>query len=107
MRLLTSIVAISVAATPAFANDVVVRCKFEKLPPMVLIYRDRENPRGNTLKIGAEPPVPLSVGSSLSTAEYGAQEMTFSLRLPASVTISAPGNDTKTYGGVCKSSLPR
>ena len=65
-------------------------------------------PGGNrgTLKVGNSKPVPLYVGSSVSTATYGAQELTFSLRLPASVTVSAPGNDTKTYGGVCESSLP-
>ncbi len=46
-------------------------------------------------------PVPLSVGSSLMTAERGAQELVFSLRMPTNVSISAPGNDTITYYGEC------
>ena len=63
--------------------------------------------KDSTVQIGTDKPVIAYVGSNLVTASYGAQELTFSLRLPASVTISAPGQDTKTYNGRCKSTLPQ
>lgn len=90
--------------TAAYAQSTtVVRCQFQKLPPIVMRFSERTN----TVQIGTDKPVRAAVGSNLITAEYGAQELTFSLRLPSSVTISAPGQDTKTYFGKCKSSLPR
>lgn len=81
----------------------VVACKFRSLPPMRLVFRGSSEDHASTVQIGREKPVPLAEGSGMSTAEYGLQELTFSLRLPASVTISAPGNDTLTYGGECHS----
>lgn len=94
---------LALASAQSVDKPVVVRCQFKGMPPMSLtFYGGREG----SLKVGKSKPVPLYVGSSLSTATYGAQELTFSLRLPASVTVSADGNDTKTYGGVCESSLP-
>jgi hypothetical protein len=89
----------SVAAEPP---PVVVRCKFEKLPPIKLVFPSQG---GGTMQVGTAKPVKAFVGSNLVTAEYGAQEMTFSLRLPSSVTISAPGQNAKTYNGRCTSSL--
>jgi hypothetical protein len=92
-------------ATAAAAEPVIVACKFEKLPQMILIFRGGMGAADNTLQIGQTKPVPMSVGSSLMLAEVGAQSFTFSLRLPASVSVSAPGQDTKTYDGDCISSL--
>jgi hypothetical protein len=43
----------------------------------------------NTLQVGQTKHVPLNVGSSLMTAQYGAQEFVFSLRLPANVSVTA------------------
>ncbi|MEO3998894.1 hypothetical protein [Mesorhizobium sp. CAU 1732] len=91
---------------PATADDpTIVACQFEKMPPMILTFRGGMSADDNTLQVGQTPPVPLSVGSSLMTAQYGAQEFVFSLRLPASVSVSAPGSDTQTFYGECISSL--
>lgn len=97
------VTAIAAAALAGSSAPVIVRCKLDGMPPMVLTFREGRN---STLRVGKAKPVPLLVGSSLSTATFGAQELTFSLRLPASVTVSAPGNDAKTYGGACESNLP-
>ena len=94
---------VALSAWPQDSAATVVRCRFTNMPPMVLTFYG--GMRG-TLKVGKSAPVPLAVGSSLSTASYGAQELTFSLRLPASVTVSAPGNDTLTYNGQCVSGPP-
>jgi hypothetical protein len=83
----------------------VISCQFEHLPPMLMIVRGGMGANDNSLQIGQRPPIPLSIGSSLMLAEVGIQEFTFSLRLPASVSISAPRNDTLTYYGECISSL--
>lgn len=87
------------------SEPVVVSCNFERMPPMLLTFRGGMGADDNTLQIGQTPPVPLSVGSSMMLASYGAQEFSFSLRLPASVSVSAPGQDTKTFYGECISSL--
>ena len=89
----------------AAGEPTVVSCKFEHLPPMLLTFRGGMGANDNTLQVGQAPPVPLSVGSSLMVAEIGVQELTFSLRMPASVSIAAPGNDIITYYGDCISSL--
>lgn len=92
------------ASSQTSDKPVVVRCQFKDMPPMALTFHAGSE---GSLTVGKSKPVPLHVGSSLSTATYGAQELTFSLRLPASVTVSAPGNDTKTYGGRCISAQPK
>lgn len=89
----------------AAGEPTVVSCKFEHLPPMLLTFRGGMGANDNTLQVGQNPPVPLSVGSSLMVAEIGVQELTFSLRMPTSVSIAAPGNDVITYYGDCISSL--
>lgn len=70
----------------AASEPTVVSCKFEHLPPMLLTFRGGMGANDNTLQVGQAPPVALSVGSSLMVAEIGAQELTFSLRMPASVS---------------------
>lgn len=96
----------SLAATVSKASDpTVISCNFEHMPPMLMIVRGGMGADDNSLQIGQRPPVPLNVGSSLMSAEVGGQRFTFSLRLPASVSVSAPGNDTMTYHGECISSL--
>ncbi|WP_146226107.1 hypothetical protein [Phyllobacterium leguminum] len=85
----------------------VVACQFEKMPLMILTFRGGMGADNNTLQVGQTKPVELSVGSSLMAAQYGAQNMTFSLRLPANVSVSAPGQDTKTFSGECVSTLPQ
>lgn len=79
----------------------VISCSFEHLPTMILTIRGGMGAKDNTLQVGNDKPVPLSVGSSLMIAEHGAQELVFSLRMPTNVSISAPGNDTITYYGEC------
>jgi hypothetical protein len=87
------------------AEPTIVTCKFGKLPQMILTFRGGMGASNNTLQIGQSKSVPMSVGSSLMLAEVGPQSFTFSLRLPANVSISAPGQDTKTYYGDCISTL--
>ncbi len=102
--LLTSSLFLRTASASA-AEPVIVTCKFEKLPQMILTFRGGMGASDNTLQIGQSKPVPMSVGSSLTSAEYGTQSFTFSLRLPANVSVSAPGQDTLTYYGDCISTL--
>ena len=92
---------ISIAA----AEPTVVSCQFEKMPPMILTFRGGMGANDNTLQVGQTKPVPLAVGSSLMTAQYGAQEFVLSLRLPANISVNAPGQDTQTFYGECISSL--
>lgn len=87
-------------SAPASALSVTA-CKFEHLPLMLLINRGGMGASDNTLQIGDAHPVPLSIGSSLMLATVGAQEFTFSLRMPMNVSVSAPGNDTQTMYGEC------
>lgn len=79
----------------------VIRCRFEHMPPVTMMLRDGMGGSHSTLQIGKRHPVPLSVGSSLMSASYGVQDLTFSLRLPASVSVAAVGADTMTYYGDC------
>jgi hypothetical protein len=97
------------SCSSAFANEqVVVACKFEKLPLMLLTFNGGMGSEENTLQIGERTPVLLSVGSSLMVATVDAQEFVFSLRMPASVTVSGPGSsDNRTFDGECISSLRR
>ena len=94
-------IAIAIPAPAFAAKATVVTCKFEHMPTMVMTFRGGMGASDNTVKIGKKRPVPLSVGSSMMLATVGAQELSFSLRLPASVTVSAPGNDSLTYYGEC------
>lgn len=91
--------------TIAADEPTIVSCNFEKMPPMILTFRGGMGADDNTLQVGQTKPVPMNVGSSLMSAAYGAQEFTFSLRLPANVSVSAPGQDTRTFYGECISSL--
>jgi hypothetical protein len=84
----------------ALAETVVI-CKFEKMPIMKLTFRGGMGADDNTLEIGKKEPVKLNVGSSVFSAQFGAQEFVFSLRLPSSVTVSAHSNNTLTYFGEC------
>ncbi|MBY3412327.1 hypothetical protein HFN87_03255 [Rhizobium laguerreae] len=93
------------AASVSATEPVIVTCKFDKLPQMILTFRGGMGASDNTLQIGQSKPVPMSVGSNLMSAEYGTQSFTFSLRLPANVSVSAPGQDTLTYYGDCISTL--
>ncbi len=106
IRFILSICSILFFAGYAKADEpTIISCKFEKLPPMILIIRGGMGAEDNTLQVGQSSPVQLHVGSSLMTADYHAQEFVFSLRLPASVTVSALGNNSITYDGECISSL--
>lgn len=96
--------ATTIAATE---EPVIVSCQFDKMPPMILTFRGGMGAQDNTLQVGQTKPVQLSVGSSLMTAHYGAQQFVFSLRLPASISISAPGQNAQTYYGECISTLQR
>lgn len=108
IRNLTVVFVFCIAAFPALATEpVIVSCKFEKLPLMILTYRGGMGADDNTLQVGSNPPVQLSVGSGLSSASFNAQEFVFSLRLPASVSItnSGSGGTSNTYSGECISTL--
>lgn len=82
-----------------------VACQFEHMPLMLFILRGGMGADDNTVQIGQSEPLKLSVGSSLMSATQGNQDLTFSLRLPANVSVSAPGNDTMSYFGECISSF--
>jgi len=110
MNLRNSIVSFlpCIAALPAYATEpVIVSCKFEKLPLMILTYRGGMGADDNTLQVGNNSPVQLSVGSGLSSASFNGQQLVFSLRLPASVSITSPGSSgtSVTYYGECASTL--
>jgi len=96
------------AAAPADAPPMQVDCGFEHLPPMILIFRGGMGAGDNTLQVGSDAPVQLSVGSSLMTAQHGAQELVFSLRLPATVSIHNPEplSETLTFYGQCGAPHP-
>lgn len=102
---LLALVLISVPAHSAAKEPTVIACNFEKLPLMILTIRGGMGATDNTLQVGQTPPVQLDMGSSLMIAGYGAQTYTFSLRLPASVTVRAAGPDFQTYNGECISTL--
>jgi len=86
-------------------EPVVVTCKFEKLPPMVMTIRGGMGASDNTLTVGQAPPVLLEIGSGLSTASHDGRDFIFSLREPASFTVIRAGAADQTYRGTCKSSL--
>jgi hypothetical protein len=88
-------------------NLVPVACKFEHLPIMLIITRGGMGADDNTVQIGDNEPVPLSIGSSLMTAQFKGQEFVFSIRMPASVSVIGQGSDSITYHGECISSPPR
>ena len=94
-----------VSAYSATKEPTVVACTFEKLPLMIITIRGGMGASDNTLQIGQTPPVQIDMGSSLMIAAYGAQTYTFSLRLPASVTVRAAGPDFRTFSGECISTL--
>ena len=93
----------------AAEEPTVVACTFEKLPLMIMTIRGGMGASDNTLQVGQTPPVPLEIGSGLSTATHGGQNFIFSLRSPASVTVYPAGNDSQfqTFDGECISTLQR
>lgn len=107
-----AVAVLALALTPpdqirAADNLLPVACKFEHLPLMLLITRGGMGADDNTVQIGDNEPVPLNIGSSLMTAQFEGQEFIFSLRMPASVSVTGQGSDTITYHGECISSPPR
>ncbi|WP_447929048.1 hypothetical protein [Vreelandella sp. EE27] len=84
-----------------------IACQFEHHPLMLLISRDGMGGQNNTLQIGDNDPVPLSIGSSLMNAEFQGQSYVFSLQIPANVTVSGSNSNSLTYHGTCISSPPR
>lgn len=103
--ILLAFVLISGPAHSVSKEPVAVTCKFEKLPPMVMTIRGGMGAADNTLTVGKTPPVPLEIGSGLSTASHDGRDFIFSLREPASVTVIRAGAADQTYRGTCKSSL--
>ena len=99
---------LTLAANANAQEPTVVSCNFERLPLMMLTFRGGMGADDNTLQIGNDAPLSLSVGSSLMTANSGSQELVFSLRMPSSVTIinQGSGGTGMTYYGECVSSLP-
>lgn len=85
----------------------VVACSFEKLPLMIMTIRGGMGASDNTLQVGQTAPVPLEIGSGLSTASHGGQDFIFSLRPPASITVTRAGAADQTYRGTCISTLQR
>jgi hypothetical protein len=113
MKKTYAVIAVSILAfslpeqIKAADNLVPTACKFEHLPLMLIISRGGMGAKDNTLQIGSNRPVPLNIGSSLMIAEFKGQEFVFSLRMPASVSVTSHGADTITYHGECISSPPR
>ena len=94
-----------ISAHSATEEPTVVACAFEKQPLMIMIVRSGMGASDNTLQVGQTPPVPLEIGSGLSTAAHGTQDFIFSLRSPASVTVIRAGSDDQTFSGKCISTL--
>lgn len=103
--------AISLMFVGALRADepVVVACNFEYMQLMLFTFRGGMGADNNTLQVGQNPPVELSVGSSLmgATDDMGAT-YSFSLAPPANVTVVKRGaSNGATYHGECVSSLQR
>ena len=92
-------------AHSATKEPVVVTCNFEKLPLMIMTIRGGMGASDNTLQVGQTQPVPLEIGSGMSTATHGKQDFIFSLREPASVTVIRAGAADQTFSGECISTL--
>lgn len=103
--MISALMLVAVAQSAPLEEPVVVACKFEKLPLILLTFRDPSRAPNNAFQVGDGDPQILHMGSSLMTGEFHGQEFTFSLRLPASVTVSSQGADSITYDGECVSSL--
>ena len=91
----------------ATEEPTVIACIFEKQPLMIMTIRGGMGASDNTVQIGQTPPVPLEIGSGLSTATHGTKDFIFSLRHPASVTVSGAGSSSLTFSGECISTLQR
>ena len=103
--ILLAFVLISGPAHSATKEPTVVACTFEKLPLMIMTIRGGMGASDNTLQVGQTQPVPLEIGSGMSTATHGKQDFIFSLRSPASVTVIRAGSDDQTFSGKCISTL--
>jgi len=103
--ILLAFVLISGPAHSATKEPTVVACTFEKLPLMIMTIRGGMGASDNTLQVGQTQPVPLEIGSGMSTATHGKQDFIFSLRPPASVTVIRAGSDDQTFSGECISTL--
>lgn len=100
----------SASINPVLAHSAVdeptaIACNFKQQPLMIMTIRGGMGASDNTLQVGQTPPVPLEIGSGLSTATYGKKEFIFSLREPASVTVNRVGLDELTFSGDCVSTL--
>lgn len=93
---------LKVSAQPV---KVAIACDFEKLPLILILVKGGMGADDNTIKIGNNAPVPISIGSGLMSAEFQGQSYTFSLRLPANVSIDSPSTGSVTYHGHCIRSL--
>jgi hypothetical protein len=93
-----------VALIRPLAAETVFTCTFERLPVATFTIRGGMGAADNTVQFGSHRPISLSVGSSLMTANNGAQEFVFSLRLPSSVTVTnqGSGGTSTTYYGDCR-----
>ena len=107
-RVILVLIASVLIAGPALAatqQPTVIACSFDKQPLMIMTIRGGMGASDNTLQVGQTPPVQLDMGSGLMIATYSAQEYTFSLRNPASVTVSGAGSAFQTFNGECISTL--
>lgn len=91
---------------PLRAEETIVYCGFNTLPPMTMILRGGMGADDNTLQVGNNKLVPLSIGSSLSLAKIDGNEYIISWQYPASVTVAKlDGSNAKfTRSGECSSS---
>ncbi len=105
MLFLLTFVLVSGPVASATEKPTIITCTFEKQPVMIMTIRGGMGASDNTLQIGQTSPVPLEIGSGLSTATQGGRDFIFSLRTPASVTVIHTGSADQTFRGECKSSL--
>jgi hypothetical protein len=88
-------------------EPVPIACHFDPLGLMLIVVRGGMGADDNTLQVGNAPPVPIAIGSNLMSASYQGQEFSISLRMPANVTDTGPGNsEPRTFDGQCISSPP-
>ncbi len=106
MRLLITILTLAILTSQqTHAQETKVYCSFETLPPMTLVLRGGMGANDNSLQVGNNEAVSLSIGSSLSLAKFDGNEYIISWQHPASVTIAKlDGSNAKfTRFGDCSS----
>lgn len=93
-----------IGVPPPHPEPVILACKFEELPLMLIIIRGGMGAESNTLQIGQDPPVQIFQGSQFMSAEADGYELTFSFN-PTPLLTASDESSSETYKGECISTL--